>query len=307
MSDNHKNVFSTILDDYLQFVQLEKGLGELSVDAYSRDLTRYLNFLETVRGLKDPESIDVHHIQAFLEELVSMELAPTTLARNISSIRNFHKFMVNEDYSKSNPAGIIDLPKKSRKLPDVLNPIEVDQLLYAFEDQENPAHVRNRAILEVMYGAGLRVSELTELSMEQLFFEIGFIRVIGKGNKERLIPIGEPAIDASKYYIQSVRPGFIKKKDSTDGKVFLNQRGAPISRMSIWNIIQEAAKIAGITKKVYPHILRHSFATHLIEGGADLRAVQEMLGHVSIMTTEIYTHVDRTLLHQVHKQFHPRA
>lgn len=307
MSDENKNAFSHILDDYLQFVQLEKGLGELSVDAYSRDLVRYLGFLDKVRGLKDPESIDVHHIEAFLEELVSMELAPTTLARNISSIRNFHKFMVNEDYSKSNPASIIDLPKKSRKLPDVLNPVEVDLLLNSFEVEDNPAHVRNRAILEVMYGAGLRVSELTELSMEQLFFEIGFIRVIGKGNKERLIPIGEPAIDASKFYIQSVRPGFIKNKDSTDGKVFLNQRGTPISRMSIWNIIQEAAKLAGITKKVYPHILRHSFATHLIEGGADLRAVQEMLGHVSIMTTEIYTHVDRTLLHQVHKQFHPRA
>lgn len=307
MSGDHKNAFATILDDYLQFVQLEKGLGDLSVDAYSRDLIRYLGFLDSVRGLKDPESIDVHHIEAFLEELVSMELAPTTLARNISSIRNFHKFMVNEDYAKSNPAAIIELPKKSRKLPDVLNQIEVDQLINAFEDRENPAHVRNRAILEVMYGAGLRVSELTELSMEQLFFEIGFIRVIGKGNKERLIPIGEPAIEASTSYIDSVRPGFIKKKDSTQGKVFLNQRGTPISRMSIWNIIQEAAKIAGISKKVYPHILRHSFATHLIEGGADLRAVQEMLGHVSIMTTEIYTHVDRTLLHQVHKQFHPRA
>lgn len=220
MSVEHKNAFSNILDDYLQFVQLEKGLGELSVDAYSRDLIRYLEFLDSVRGLKEPESIDVHHIEAFLEELVSMELAPSTLARNISSIRNFHKFMVNEDYSKSNPAAIIDLPKKSRKLPDVLNPIEVDQLLNAFEDRENPAHVRNRAILEVMYGAGLRVSELTELSMEQLFFEIGFIRVIGKGNKERLIPIGEPAIDASKFYIQSVRPGFIKKRIQLVEKYF---------------------------------------------------------------------------------------
>ena len=307
MSSEHKNAFSAILEDYLQFAQLEKGLGELSVDAYSRDLERYVHFLDKVRGLKETESIDVHHIEAFLEELVSMELAPTTLARNISSIRNFHKFMVNEDYSKSNPAAIIDLPKKSRKLPDVLNQVEVEQLLTAFEDQDNPAHARNRAILEVMYGAGLRVSELTELSLEQLFFEIGFIRVIGKGNKERLIPIGEPAIEASKFYIQNVRPDFIKYRDTTDGKVFLNQRGTPISRMSIWNIIQEAANLAGIIKKVYPHILRHSFATHLIEGGADLRAVQEMLGHVSIMTTEIYTHVDRTLLHQVHKEYHPRA
>jgi integrase/recombinase XerD len=270
-------------------------------------LVRYLDFLHYTRAIKDAESIDVHHIEAFLEELSALELAPTTLARNISSIRNFHKFLVNEDYSKSNPAAIIDLPKKSRKLPDVLNPIEIDQLLGAFDVTDDPAFVRNKAILEVMYGAGLRVSELTELSLEQLFFEIGFIRVIGKGNKERLIPIGEPAIEATRNYIQTVRPDFIKKRDTTDGKVFLNQRGTPISRMSIWNIIQEAAERAHITKKVYPHILRHSFATHLIEGGADLRAVQEMLGHVSIMTTEIYTHVDRSLLHQVHKQFHPRA
>ncbi len=307
MSGNTTHIFSAILDDYLQFIQLEKGLGELSVDAYSRDINRYLHFLDKIRGIKDPESIDVHHIEAFLEELAAMELAPTTLARNISSIRNFHKFLVNEDYAKSNPAAIIDLPKKSRQLPDILNPMEVEQLLDTFSDKQNPAHGRNRAILEMMYGAGLRVSEVTELSLEQLFFEIGFIRVIGKGNKERLIPIGEPAIEATTYYLNHIRPGFITNTDATQGKVFLNQRGRPITRMSIWNMIQEAARNCGIKKKVYPHILRHSFATHLIEGGADLRAVQEMLGHVSIMTTEIYTHVDRTLLHQVHKQFHPRA
>jgi integrase/recombinase XerD len=307
MTSITSNSFTYILDDYIQFVQLEKGLGDLSVDAYSRDLARYLDFLDNTRGIKDPGAIDVHHIEAFLEELVAIELAPSTLARNISSIRNFHKFLVNEDYCKSNPAAIIDLPKKSRKLPNVLNQIEIEQLLNAFNTEDDPADIRNNAILEMMYGAGLRVSELVELSLEQLFFEIGFIRVIGKGNKERLIPLGEPAIESTQKYISDVRPLFIKKRDSTDGKVFLNQRGTPISRMSIWNIIQEAAKRADLTQKVYPHILRHSFATHLIEGGADLRAVQEMLGHVSIMTTEIYTHVDRSLLHQIHKQFHPRA
>jgi integrase/recombinase XerD len=301
------HAFDRLLQEYIQFIEIEKGLASHSVAAYSRDLNRYLYFLDHIRGIKSPEAIDIHHIEAFLEELTSMELCASTIARNISSIRNFHSFLVSEDWVSSNPATIVDLPKKARTLPDVLNPQEVESMLMAFDDQQDPAQVRNRAILEIMYGAGLRVSELTSLSLEQLFFEIGFIRVVGKGNKERLIPVGEPAMDATKYYLDHVRKGFVRKRANTLGMVFLNQRGTPISRMSIWNMVQEAAKKAGITKKVYPHILRHSFATHLLEGGADLRAVQEMLGHVSILTTEIYTHVDRSLLHQMHKQFHPRA
>jgi integrase/recombinase XerD len=176
-------------------------------------------------------------------------------------------------------------------------------------DTSKPAGIRDKAILECLYGTGIRVSELTDLQTDRLFFEIGFIRVIGKGSKERLVPVGEHAQDALEHYIEHVRPLFFnsEKADKAKNKVFLNQRGGALTRMSVWNIVQKAAKAADITKNVYPHIFRHSFATHLLEGGADLRAVQEMLGHSSILTTEIYTHVDRSLLHQVHKQFHPRA
>lgn len=302
----NENPFRSPLESYLSFTALEKGLQSNSLDAYSRDLERYLDYLHNVRGLKTVESIDMHHIEAFLDELVSMDLAPSSIARNISSIRNFHKFLVAEEFTSANPAEMIDLPKKARKLPEVLHVEEVIQMIESYQT-EPAAELRNRAMLEMLYAAGLRVSELINLSMDQLFFEIGFIRVIGKGNKERLVPVGEHAIDMVSSYISSARPEFVRDRSATRNKVFLNQRGTPISRMSVWNILQEAARRANITKKVYPHIFRHSFATHLLEGGVDLRSVQEMLGHASIVTTEIYTHVDRSLLHQAHKQFHPRA
>lgn len=306
MSDEG-NSFESILREYLHFLVLEKGLSDNSVVAYSHDLRRYLLYLSEIRGLKSLDAIDMHHIEDYLEELTAMELSATSIARNISSIRNFHKYLVGEDITLANPAEIIDLPKKGRKLPEILHPTEVFSLLDAYNDFSDPINIRNKAILEIMYAAGLRVSELITLGMEQLYFEIGFIRVIGKGNKERLVPVGEPAIDICNKYIGEVRPQLVKSKSLTSNKLFLNQRGTPFSRMGVWNIVQQAAKLADVRKKVYPHILRHSFATHLLEGGADLRAVQEMLGHVSILTTEIYTHVDRSLIHQIHKQFHPRA
>lgn len=298
--------FSDILTEYLQFVRLEKGLQNNTLAAYQHDLERYVYFLEKVRSLNHPSAIDLHHIEAFIEELSAMGLAPGSMARNISSVRNFHQYMLMENITESNPAEIVDIPKKTRKLPEVLDPTEINELLNAYSD-DDPASIRNRAMLETMYGAGLRVSELVNLSLDQLYFEIGFLRIIGKGNKERLVPVGAPAIEAVNQYLNKVRPCFIKNKDLAKSKVFLNQRGSPISRMSVWNIVQQAVTSANIKKKVYPHILRHSFATHLLEGGADLRSVQEMLGHVSILTTEIYTHVDRSLLHQIHKQYHPRA
>lgn len=301
------NPFEGVLNEYLHFLMLEKGLSDNSVVAYRHDLNRYTLYLSNIRGLKHPESVDVHHIEDYLEELTAMELSPTSIARNISSIRNFHNYLVGEDIVSANPAEIIDLPKKARKLPEILHPDEVIALIDAFNDLSDPIFIRNKAILEIMYAAGLRVSELITLGMEQLYFEVGFIRVIGKGNKERLVPVGEPAIDICNTYIREVRPELVKSNVKTANKLFLNQRGTPLSRMGVWNIVQQAARIADIRKKVYPHILRHSFATHLLEGGADLRAVQEMLGHVSILTTEIYTHVDRSLIHQIHKQFHPRA
>ena len=301
--------FKQELDLYLQFVKLEKGLSENSVVSYENDLKRYLQFLVVEAKLTDLAGVTLTQIEEFLDYLIDNELlAASSLARNISSIRGFHEFAVVEGFTKANPAELIELPKKAKKLPEILSPEEVISMLDT-PDTSKPAGIRDKAILECLYGTGMRVSELTDLEKDRLYFEIGFIRVIGKGSKERLVPVGEFAQEALEHYIEYARPLFFKpeKADKAKNKVFLNQRGGALTRMSVWNIVQKAARDADIKKNVYPHIFRHSFATHLLEGGADLRAVQEMLGHSSILTTEIYTHVDRSLLHQVHKQFHPRS
>lgn len=302
-------LFNSELNLYLQYIKLEKGLSINSIVSYKNDLERYFNFLISEQKLSDLCGVTLHHIEKFLDYLIDNELlSASSLARNISSIRGFHEFAVVEGISKANPAELIELPKKARKLPDILNPEEIIAMLDT-PDLSKPAGIRDKAILECLYGTGMRVSELTDLETDRLYFEIGFIRVIGKGSKERLVPVGEMAQDALEHYIEYARPIFFKieKMKQANNKVFLNQRGGALTRMSVWNIVQKAAQLADIKKNVYPHIFRHSFATHLLEGGADLRAVQEMLGHSSILTTEIYTHVDRSLLHQIHKQFHPRA
>lgn len=301
--------FKQELDLYLQFIKLEKGLSNNSVVSYENDLQRYLDFMTVEYKFSDLSGISLSHIESFLDYLIDNELlSASSLARNISSIRGFHEFAMVEGFTKANPAELIELPKKAKKLPEILNPEEIFSMLDS-PDITKPAGIRDKAILECLYGTGMRVSELTDLETDRLFFEIGFIRVIGKGSKERLVPVGEHAQDALEHYIEHVRPLFFnsEKAEKAKNKVFLNQRGGALTRMSVWNIVQKAAKTADITKNVYPHIFRHSFATHLLEGGADLRAVQEMLGHASILTTEIYTHVDRSLLHQVHKQYHPRS
>ncbi len=300
--------FEHQLNLYLQFVKLEKGLSENSVQSYKNDLYRYLLFLSATLGIKDLGGVTMQHIEDYLEELSAMDLAASTVARNISSIRSFHEFAVVEGFAHANPAELIDLPKKTKNLPEVLSADEISTIL-DIPNRETDVGIRNAAVLETLYATGMRVSELTGLELDNLIFQIGFIRVIGKGNKERLVPVGEHAQTALEHYIEIVRP---KYKNDTNpqkakNKIFLSQRGNPLSRMSIWNIVNDAAERAGIEKNVYPHIFRHSFATHLLEGGADLRAVQEMLGHSSIITTEIYTHVDRSMLHQVHKEFHPRS
>jgi integrase/recombinase XerD len=300
--------FHKELKRYMQFVKVEKGLSENSTLSYEHDLRRYLSFLTRKCKLSDLGGVSLHHIENFLDDLAELELSPSTIARNISSIRSFHEFAVVENMAEANPAELVDLPKKAEKLPEVLT---ADEVLMIIEqaDRTNTAGIRDAAILETLYATGMRVSELTGLELDNLFFEIGFIRVIGKGNKERLVPVGEHAQTSIEHYIEAARGQFMSQKNrsKSENKLFLNQRGGPLSRMSIWNIVNKYAEKADIEKNVYPHIFRHSFATHLLEGGADLRAVQEMLGHSSIMTTEIYTHVDRSLLHQVHKEFHPRA
>lgn len=300
--------FQGELQRYLQFIKLEKSLSENSVFSYKNDLERYLKFVAQELRIRDLNGVTLQHIEQYLEELSAMDLAVSSIARNISSIRGFHEFAVVEDLAKANPAELIELPRKAKNLPEVLNPEEVAAIIDA-PSRETDAGIRNAAILETLYATGMRVSELTSLELDSLFFEIGFIRVVGKGSKERLVPVGEIAQSALEHYIEIVRPKFQSETNPQKGKnkIFLSQRGNPLSRMSIWNIVNDAAERAGVEKNVYPHIFRHSFATHLLEGGADLRAVQEMLGHSSIITTEIYTHVDRSLLHQVHKEFHPRA
>ncbi|MDX1592332.1 MAG: site-specific tyrosine recombinase XerD [Balneolaceae bacterium] len=300
--------FSKELQHYLQFIKLEKGLADTSAESYENDLRRYLRFVAEELKIGSLAGVTLQHIEKYLAELTGMGLEVSTIARNISSIRSFHEFAVAEQFAEANPAELVELPKKAKKLPEVLTPEEVLSIIDE-ADRTDFAGIRDAAILETLYASGMRVSELTDLEMDRLFFEIGFIRVIGKGNKERLVPVGEHAQLAIEHYIETSRKEFINpdKPQKTKNRLFLNQRGGPLSRMSIWNIVNKYAMKAGIKKNVYPHIFRHSFATHLLEGGADLRAVQEMLGHTSILTTEIYTHVDRSLLHQIHKEFHPRA
>lgn len=296
------------LKRYIQFIKLEKNLSENSVVSYKNDLKRYLKFLSNDLQIQNLGGVTLQHIEKYLEELSAMDLSVSSIARNISSIRGFHEFAVVEGMAEANPAELVELPRKTKNLPEVLNPEEVSAII-DIPNRESDAGIRNAAILETLYATGMRVSELVGLQLDNLVFEIGFIRVVGKGNKERLVPVGEVAQSALEHYIEVVRPKFqsTDNPQKAENKVFLSQRGNPLSRMSIWNIVNDAAERAGIEKNVYPHIFRHSFATHLLEGGADLRAVQEMLGHSSIITTEIYTHVDRSLLHQVHKEFHPRA
>src|SRR5690554_1162440 len=301
--------FKAELDLYIQFIKLEKGLSKNSIVSYRNDIERYLSYLLAEHKISDLSGVSLNHIEQFLDYLIDHELlSSSSIARNISSIRGFHEFAAVEGMAQANPSELIELPKKAKMLPEVLSAEEVVALLDT-PNLETPAGIRDKAILETLYGTGMRVSELTGLEVDRIFFEIGFIRVIGKGNKERLVPVGEIAQDALSNYLEGVRPLFFKpsKADKSKNKVFLNQRGGALTRMSIWNIVQKAARETGLEKPVYPHIFRHSFATHLLEGGADLRAVQEMLGHSSIITTEIYTHVDRSFLHQVHKEFHPRA
>ncbi len=305
---DQKGRFAAELKLYLQFIRVEKGLAENSILSYRRDLERYLRYVEVRLRVRNLSDLTLEQIELYLAELAETGLTASSVARNLSSIRGFHEFALVEKLADSNPAELIEQPGRTKRLPEILHPEEVNAILEK-PDRTTRTGVRDAAILELLYATGMRVSELTELQQDGLFFEIGFIRVIGKGNRERLVPVGDAAQKALEHYLETARDSFISKKDPDKAKnrLFLNRRGSPLSRVSVWNIVKNYAERAGITKNVYPHIFRHSFATHLLEGGADLRAVQEMLGHASILTTEIYTHVDRSFLHQVHKEFHPRA
>jgi integrase/recombinase XerD len=289
---------------YFHFLELEKNASRNTVAAYRRDLGRYGEFLER-SSVHAPEEVREEHLQQFLARLYDLHLGSRSVARNLSAVKTFHRFLVAEGVTKLNPAETIDGPKKTKLLPQVLDQAEIDALLAAPESATSLG-LRDRAILETMYATGMRVSELIGLKQSQLLESQGIVRVYGKGSKERLVPIGQSALGWIGKYRATVR-GDLARRGPAQDALFLNSRGGPLSRMAIWKIVHAYAKKAGLKKEVHPHTLRHSFATHLLEGGADLRSVQEMLGHADISTTEIYTHLDREYLKEVHRTFHPRG
>lgn len=292
-----------VLEEYIQYLQIERGLSDNTLTAYKRDLTQYKQFITEI-NLADWEAVERHHIIHFLGLLKGENKSPATISRMISSIRSFHQFMLNDQVVTTDVSLHIEMPKQGRSLPDVLSVEEIDQLLSI--EGEEPLNVRNKAMLELLYATGLRVSELIELEMNDVHLTMGFVRCIGKGNKERIVPIGGIAIEAMMEYIEYARP-ILVKRNQTETRFFVNHHGRPLSRQGFWKLLKKLGLEAGLTKSITPHTLRHSFATHLLENGADLRSVQEMLGHADISTTQIYTHVSRTRLADTYQQFHPRA
>lgn len=285
------------------FLQLEKSLSEHSIEAYLRDIDKLTNYLQTQGASISPSEVTLEHLQAFIRCIGDMEMAPTSQARILSGIKSFFKYCLLEQICTVNPTTLLPSPKTRRKLPDVLSFEEIEQLI-SFIDVSKPEGGRNRAILETMYSSGLRVTELIQLKISCLYLDLGYIRVIGKGNKERLIPVGGDAIKYIKIYKDAIRVHQTVAKNYED-ILFLNNRGKGLSRVMIFYIIKDLLLKSGIKKSISPHSFRHSFATHLVEGGADLRAVQEMLGHESITTTEIYTHMNREFLRDTLDRFHP--
>ncbi len=288
------------VDQFLLYLRIERGLADNTLSAYGRDLAVFLNFLEQ-RSLS-LAAVETTDIEAYLRELRETMSARST-ARALSSIRMFFRFLTAEGLLESNPVRLIDSPKLDRRLPDVLSAGEVEKLL-ASPSGDAPVSLRDRAMLELLYATGLRVSELVGLRMRNINLEAGFVRTMGKGAKERVIPIGQKALEAVREYLKRGRSAFVRR--GTGSELFLNCRGKGISRQGFWKLIKKHALRAGISKNLSPHSLRHSFASHLLEGGADLRSVQFMLGHADIATTQIYTHVTRSRLKEVHEKFHPR-
>jgi integrase/recombinase XerD len=286
------------------YLRLERSLSPATQESYQQDIEK-LALWSREQNLR-PDQLDVRELEAFLRWLGELGLSRRSQARLISAIRAFFTFLLLEGQVSENPADLLDGPRISRHLPEVLSIGEVFRILDAV-DLSHPQGTRNRAILETLYASGLRVSELIHLSTANLYLDIGFLRIIGKGNKERLVPIGEDAIHHIRLYWEGDRRAMMNVDSASEHLLFLNRRGKKLSRVMVYYIVKEAAKQAGISKNVSPHTFRHSFATHLLEGGADLKAVQDMLGHESILTTEIYTHVNQDFLKETLLQFHPRA
>jgi integrase/recombinase XerD len=290
---------------FRNYLKLERSLSENTLEAYERDVFKLAQFLEMTNKKVSPLTLTSKNLKDFVEYLNDLGASPFSQARILSGIKSFYKYLVFEDLIKQDPTELIEGPKLGRKLPDTLDFHEIEKLLDAI-NLSTPEGQRNRAMLEVLYSSGLRVSELVNLKIPSIYFDIGFLRVIGKGNKERLVPIGREAMKYLKIYLEEVRV-HVPIKTGFEAFAFLNRRGKNLTRVMIFTIIKNLVVSIGLKKTISPHTFRHSFATHLLEGGADLRAVQEMLGHESITTTEIYTHLDRDYLKQVIREFHPRS
>ena len=291
------------VEPFIDHLRFENGASENTVDAYRRDVLRMVSFAKAV-GRHSPREVTTADLRGYLMTLKDLGLETSSVARNVSALRTYFRFLLGENEVTEDPSDRISLPKAWKKLPDTLAVHEVEKLLDA-PDLLHPLYWRDKAMLEFAYASGVRVSELIGARMRDLHLDEAFVLVFGKGSKERLVPLGGKAVGSLSIYLRETRPRLDRGKG--EGRIFLNARGGPLTRMGVWKILRQHVEAAGITKHVSPHTLRHSFATHLLEGGADLMAVQEMLGHASISTTQIYTHVDRTYLAQEHRHYHPRA
>jgi integrase/recombinase XerD len=291
------------MESFLDYLTFERGLSERTLSAYERDLGKLIGFLSEL-GRVSPEAIEPADLREFIFRLHDSGLAPSSIRRAVSSLRSYFAFLLEEGVLEADPSERLEAPRTGRELPGILSVAEVQRMLET-PQPDHPMFWRDRSILEVLYATGVRVSELVDLKLANLEMDEGFCTVLGKGAKERIVPLGGPARRALDRYLREVRPRLDSGKGR--GRVFLNHRGKPLSRMAIWSLVKKAALESGISTKVSPHTLRHTFATHLLEGGADLAAVQELLGHADISTTQIYTHVDREYLREVHRTFHPRG
>lgn len=310
MKNIENNDFQKSLKNFNIFLRTEKSLSENTIYSYNFDLKKFFDYIESNTHLYKINSIDENVINGFLKYCRKSEskdgfyFSDKSISRYISTLKSFFKFLESENYIESNPAELLPKPKVARKLPVVLTVNEIERIINK-PDNSKKLEIRDKAILETMYASGLRVSEVINLLIENVFFDEGFLRVFGKGAKERLVPIGNSALKCIQLYLIDVREKINKNKSAST--LFLNARGGKLSRMAIWNIVNKYTKLAKIKKKIHPHSFRHSFATHLLEGGADIRIIQEMLGHSDISTTQIYTHIEKDYLIEVHKLFHPRA
>ena len=297
--------WDNLIKQFQNFLRLERSLSENSIEAYTNDAVKLKQFMMISNSELLPNQVEPNHLFSFLEYMNEMGLSACSQARMISGAKSFFRFLEIEEYIEKNPTSLLEAPNLGQKLPQVLEVHEIDLILEAV-DMSVPEGVRNRAILETLYSSGLRVSELISLRLSNLYVDIGILKVRGKGEKERLVPIGRNALKYINIYVEKVRV-HLDIKEGFENYVFLNRRGRKLTRVMIFTIVKRLVATTSIKKNISPHTFRHSFATHLIEGGADLRAVQQMLGHESIITTEIYTHLDREYLKQVIKDFHPRS